>query len=236
MSACTLIVLAAGRGERLGGPLPKQYLPLGPYPLLWHTLHRLHAHPLIAHIVPVIAPTGAALWQQIMGPWLPDLPKVAAPVAGGSERQHSVYQGLQAITQADDHWVAIHDGARPLVDQPLLDRLLAARADHDAIIPALMAGDTVKQINAQQQVITTLQRSSLCLVQTPQLFRLGLIRHAHQQAAAASFLGTDDASLVERLQLPVQVVAGSASNIKITYPQDRQWAAWWLQQEESKWK
>jgi 2-C-methyl-D-erythritol 4-phosphate cytidylyltransferase len=228
-----MIVLAAGRGERCAGTLPKQYQLLGQYPLLWHTLHRVHPHPKIDHILPVIAPTGETLWQQIMGPHLHLLPKVTPPVTGGAQRQESVYQALQTIEQPDEHWVAIHDGARPLIDLPLLDRLFTARNQSEAIIPGLQATDTVKQIDDQQQIITTLDRQQICLIQTPQLFRLGLIRRAHQQARDDGFLGTDDASLVERLQVPVLLVPGSPWNRKVTYPQDQHWAAWWLQHEES---
>ncbi|MBF0098912.1 MAG: 2-C-methyl-D-erythritol 4-phosphate cytidylyltransferase [Magnetococcales bacterium] len=233
MSSCTMIVLAAGRGTRFAGALPKQYLPLGQYPLLWHTLHRIHPHPKIDHILPVIAPTGETLWQQIMGPHLHLLPKVTPPVTGGAQRQESVYRALQTLDLPDEHWVAIHDGARPLIDLPLLDRLLAARDQNDAIIPGLQAADTIKQIDNQSHITATLERQKICLIQTPQLFRLGLIRHAHQQALHDNFLGTDDASLVERLQSPVLLVPGSPWNIKVTYPQDQHWAAWWLQQEES---
>ncbi|MEO5364706.1 MAG: 2-C-methyl-D-erythritol 4-phosphate cytidylyltransferase [Magnetococcus sp. DMHC-8] len=233
MSDCTMIVLAAGRGERFGGPLPKQYLPLGGRPLLWHTLSRLHRHAQIGRIIPVIAPAGELFWQQAMHGLLHDLPKVTAPVSGGTERQHSVHQALCTLDLAEDAWVGIHDGARPLVDADLLDRLLMARARGDAIIPALAASDTVKQVDADGWIKATLDRNSICFVQTPQLFRFGWIRQAHRQAAATGFVGTDDASLVERLGRPVVVVPGSARNIKITHPLDRAWAEWLLNEEAS---
>ncbi len=233
MSNCTMIVLAAGRGERFGGPLPKQYLPLGNRPLLWHTLSRLHHHAQIDKIIPVIAPDGEDLWQRLMQPLLTDLPKVAAPVLGGRQRQHSVFNALRTLALADDAWIGIHDGARPLVDGALLDRLLEARNRGDAIIPALTASDTVKQVDPHGQIVTTLNRDSICFVQTPQLFRFRLIREAHQQAADDHFIGTDDASLVERLSHPVWVVPGGAHNIKITHPVDQTWAAWQLQGEKS---
>ncbi|MBF0461472.1 MAG: 2-C-methyl-D-erythritol 4-phosphate cytidylyltransferase [Magnetococcales bacterium] len=232
MSACTMIVLAAGQGTRFGGPLPKQYLPLCHHPLLWHTLSRLHRHPQVGCIVPVIAPHGEALWQQIMQPLLADLPKVAAPVLGGTERQHSVFQALRSLPLAEDDWVGIHDGARPLVDAAVLDRLLQARTQSDAIIPTLAASDTVKQVDAHGHIIATLDRNSIHLAQTPQLFRFGLIHQAHQQAAATQWLGTDDASLVERLARPVLTVPGSARTIKITQPLDWALAEWLLQEEE----
>ncbi|MEO5340482.1 MAG: 2-C-methyl-D-erythritol 4-phosphate cytidylyltransferase [Magnetococcus sp. MYC-9] len=232
LDPCTMIVLAAGRGERLGGPLPKQYLPLRGRPLLWHTLSRLHRHRQIDAIVPVIAPTGEGLWQQILSPLLSDLPKITPPVLGGAERQQSVFMALHTLALAEDAWVGIHDGARPLLEGDLLDRLLDARVHGEAIIPGLMASDTVKQID-RGEVVATLNRDRILLAQTPQLFRFHQIRYAHQQAAASRFIGTDDASLVERLAQPVRIVAGSARNIKITHPLDWQLAELLLQEEES---
>ena len=227
----TMIVLAAGRGQRFGGQLPKQYLPLKQRPILWHTLSRLHDHPNIKKIIPVIAPDGEELWQKIMTPQLDKLPKVSHPVTGGKERQHSVYKGLLSLTLKDHAWVAIHDGARPLVDHGLLQRLFQARQQSDAIIPAIPASDTIKRINAQGEIVETLPREQICLVQTPQLFRFGTIVQAHQQAQQHGFLGTDDASLVEQLPQKVIVVPGDTNNIKITRPQDLELAEQWLQKE-----
>ncbi len=229
---CTMIVLAAGRGERFGGPLPKQYLPLLDRPLLWHTLSRLHRHPQISHIIPVIAPTGERLWQQIMQPLLTHLPKVSPAVIGGTERQHSVFNALRSLKLPENGWVGIHDGARPLVDVELLDRLFAARSRADAIIPTLPVSDTVKQVRADGAVIATLERAGIHRVQTPQLFRFKQILDAHQQAADSRFIGTDDASLLERLALPVVVVPGASYNIKITQPLDYMLAELLLQREE----
>ncbi|MEO5352519.1 MAG: 2-C-methyl-D-erythritol 4-phosphate cytidylyltransferase [Magnetococcus sp. XQGC-1] len=233
MSECTMVVLAAGRGERFGGTLPKQYLPLHGQPLLWHTLSRLHRHTHITRIVPVISPTGEELWQQILQPLLNTLPKVTPPLLGGTERQYSVFKALLALNLADDAWIGIHDAARPLVDDDLLERLLRAREQGDAIIPTLPASDTVKRVDRHGQVVATLDRTVIHLAQTPQLFRFGQILHAHRQAEADRFIGTDDASLVERLSLPVMVVPGSARNIKITHPLDRAWAEQLLQEEKS---
>lgn len=235
----TMIVLAAGRGQRFGGSLPKQYLPLRHHPILWHTLSRLHNHAQICKIIPVIAPNGEELWQKIMVPHLDALPKVTTPVEGGEERQHSVFKALLSLNLEDNAWVGIHDGARPLVDQGLLDRLFQARDHSDAIMPAILASDTIKRINPQGYIIETLDRENIRLAQTPQLFRFGWILQAHQHAAKAHFLGTDDASLVERLQgtanlsCPVFVVPGNADMIKITRPLDRDLAEQLLQKEES---
>lgn len=235
----TIIVLAAGLGQRFGGSLPKQYLPLRHRPILWHTLSRLHHHAQISKIIPVIAPNGEELWQKIMVPLLDQLPKVTTPVEGGDERQHSVFKALVSLNLADDAWVGIHDGARPLVDQGLLERLFQARVRSDAIIPAIPASDTVKHVDPQGHIIETLDRENIRLAQTPQLFRLGLILHAHQQAAKEAFLGTDDASLIERLYATthlsgqIVVVPGSANTIKITRQLDLDLAERLLQEEES---
>ena len=129
-------------------------------------------------------------------------------------------------------WIGIHDGARPLVDAGLLDRLLQARTRGDAIIPSLAASDTIKQINPQGYVVATLDRKTVHGVQTPQLFRFRLILRAHQQAEACQWLGTDDASLVERLPHPVLAVPGSVGNIKITRPLDWILAERLLQEEK----
>lgn len=234
----TMIVLAAGRGRRFGGPLPKQYMPLRNRPVLWHALCRLHSHTQVGSIVPVIAPDGEELWQEIMVPLLDTLPKVAAPVAGGDERQHSVFKALRALTLAEDAWVGIHDGARPLVDPDMMARLFQARQVGDAILPVMPARDTLKRLDPRGHVVETLDRESVRLAQTPQLFRFGLIFRAHQQAAARAFLGTDDASLVEcmqgttRFSPEVVTVDGSANTFKITQSLDRDLAELLLQTEE----
>lgn len=220
---CTLLLVAAGRGRRFGGDKPKQYQPLGNLPIVVHTLRALHRHPLIPRIQPVIAPDGADYWQAL-APYLTDLPKVSPPIAGGAERQESVWRGLEHLRLDADHWVGIHDAVRPLIAQGLLDRLFAARDHGDALIPALDAHDTVKQSDGHGQVIATLDRARIHLAQTPQVFRHGLILAAHRQAREQGFQGTDDASLIEWLGQPVHLVAGDYANIKITRPEDTMWA------------
>lgn len=217
---CLMIVVAAGKGVRLGGERPKQYLPLAGRPMVWHTLHRLQAHPLVARIVPVIAPDGEPLWREYLGPWLGELPKVATPVHGGAERQDSVRQALERLDWPLDGWVGIHDGARPLVSRRVLDPLFAARANMDAVLSALPVHDTVKWTSPDGVVEQTLERSRIWLAHTPQVFRYRLILEAHRRARDEGFLGTDDASLVERMGVPVGVVAGDRRNLKVTGPGD----------------
>ncbi|NGZ07287.1 MAG: bifunctional 2-C-methyl-D-erythritol 4-phosphate cytidylyltransferase/2-C-methyl-D-erythritol 2,4-cyclodiphosphate synthase [Magnetococcales bacterium] len=218
----TVIVVAAGRGTRFGGDLPKQYHPIGTQPLLAHTLNRLHDHPLIHTILPVIAPDGAELWQQILKPHLPGWTKMLPPVPGGAERQESVFKGLQVLSHSlsGQAWVAIHDGARPFPSRALLDRLFKARCQADAIIPAIVIQDTIKRIDETGIVTETLNRATLRRIQTPQLFRFGPLWHCHQEATRLGQTATDDAALLEHHQYPVLTVAGEESNLKVTRPED----------------
>ncbi|MBF0321477.1 MAG: 2-C-methyl-D-erythritol 4-phosphate cytidylyltransferase [Magnetococcales bacterium] len=231
MAPCTMLVVAAGRGQRFGGVLPKQYREVAGVPLLVHTLTHLHAHPLIDQIVPVISPDGFALWEKILHPYLDRLPKVAFPVAGGRERQHSVRHGLESLTLPPDAWVGIHDGARPWVPRDLLDRLFQARETADALIAALSAHDTVKQVATDHRIGATLNRQEIWLAQTPQIFRYAQILAAHIQAAQEGFIGTDDASLLERQGMPVHVVPGDARTIKVTHPHDEALITFYLRGE-----
>ncbi|MBF0370189.1 MAG: 2-C-methyl-D-erythritol 4-phosphate cytidylyltransferase [Magnetococcales bacterium] len=240
-SLCPMIVVAAGQGHRFGGERPKQYIELGGKPILYHTLAHLHGTPLIPYILPVIAPDGKELWEEWIGPHLSTLPKVLPPVLGGVERQDSVYLALKRL-QSDSpeegmntppEWIGIHDGVRPLVYPSLLARLLDARKESDALIAAIPAQDTVKQVNAEGAIEKTLDRSTLWLAQTPQIFRYRLIMDAHEQARRDHYTGTDDASLLERLGIQPKVVTGDARNLKITRPEERHLAEFLLQQEIS---
>ncbi|MBF0144343.1 MAG: 2-C-methyl-D-erythritol 4-phosphate cytidylyltransferase [Magnetococcales bacterium] len=220
-STVPFIVVAAGSGRRFGASLPKQYQPLLGQPLLAHTLKNLHDDPRIGPILPVIAPDGTALWDQWMAPCLAELPKLLPPIAGGEERQASVFAGLQALTHLRPEWVGVHDGARPFVTSEMIGRLLAAcRHDLAGVIVALPVADTVKWVDAGRRIQETLDRDRTWLAQTPQLFRYESIVRAHNHARENGFLGTDDASLLERLGLPVVVVPGDPRNIKVTRPED----------------
>lgn len=225
----TFLVVAAGQGRRFGGELPKQYQSLSGRPVLWHTFKILQDHHLVKGIVPIIAPDGRELWDSVMEPEIDGMSKLHAPVAGGAERQFSVANGLASLSVDARQWVAIHDGARPLLSLQLLDRLFAARDGSDALVTAIPAIDTIKQVGQGGVISKTLDRSTIWLAQTPQLFRYGLIRQAHDEAAKAGFVGTDDASLLEWLGVAVQVVSGDVANIKITQPADLALAAWLLQ-------
>lgn len=216
--AVHVLVPAAGAGRRIGAAINKQYLELGDRPILAHTLARLAALPEVATIR-VIVPAAECDFcrEEVVTRYAPA--KVAGVVAGGAERQDSVRNGLAACVAAADDLVLIHDGVRPFFPREAIAKLLTVTARLGAAVLAIPAQDTIKEALAGQ-VVRTLERSRLWQVQTPQAFRFASIRAAHEQALAAGFTGTDDASLVEWQGGAVGIVAGSPYNFKITTPAD----------------
>lgn len=138
-------------------------------------------------------------------------------VSGGAERQHSVYNGLKAVKESD--FVLIHDGARPFITIEKIHELVKEANEHGAAVPAVPMKDTVKRVS-QGFVDETVERSSLWAIQTPQAFRVSLILEAHERARQEGYVGTDDASLVERIGKKVKVIEGNYRNIKLTTPDD----------------
>ena len=146
-----------------------------------------------------------------------DLPKVKAIVEGGEDRTESVSRGI-AHTSGD--FIAVHDGARPLVTPELISRVIEAAKIHDAAVAAVPCINTVKETGGDDFVRHTLDRSRLWQIQTPQIFKADLLRRAYEEAAAEGVSATDDSALVERLGVPVKLVMGSYENIKVTRPED----------------
>lgn len=212
MTSCFALVVAAGRGTRLGGPLPKQYLPLGGVPLLRHTLKALSSHPKIGRVAVVIHPDDRALYDDAARGL--DLPP---PVSGGAERQDSVRNGIESFEGAAPDKVLIHDGARPFLSHDVIDRVLDALDQGPAAIAALPIRDTVKRSNEGVSV-ETLDRSSLWRAQTPQGFRYKEILAAHRAAKGDNL--TDDAAVAELAGLAVRLVEGSEENFKVTTGED----------------
>ncbi|MFO7708929.1 MAG: 2-C-methyl-D-erythritol 4-phosphate cytidylyltransferase [Desulfobacterales bacterium] len=214
------LIVAAGKGSRLPGSQPKQYLPLAGVPMLVRTLRAMEACATrFERIVLVIPPEDVDFCRQrIVAP--AGLKTTVALVAGGARRQDSVYRGLRDLGPDDAAVVVIHDGVRPLVPPPLIDACVEAARQHGAGIAGVPAWDTVKRSEEGGVIASTLPRETIWLAQTPQAFRLGLIRRAHEQAQREGFHGTDDAALVERLGTPVRLVPGSRRNIKITTRED----------------
>ncbi|MEV8465547.1 bifunctional 2-C-methyl-D-erythritol 4-phosphate cytidylyltransferase/2-C-methyl-D-erythritol 2,4-cyclodiphosphate synthase [Fluviibacterium sp. DFM31] len=209
MTAAAVIV-AAGRGTRAGGALPKQYQPLRGEPVLAHTLRALARHPQVSVLVMVIHPEDADLFAALPHPDLP-----LHVVHGGASRDASVQAGLAAVPDTCDR-VLIHDAARPLVSRRVIDGVLAALATHPGAAPAVAVTDALWR-GADGQVTGTQNRAGLFRAQTPQGFHLDAIRAAH---AAHPGGAADDVEVARAHGLDVAITAGDENNIKITLPQD----------------
>ena len=223
VSGVGALVVAAGRGNRLGGELPKQYLPIGPWPMLRYSLVRLAAHPRVDVVRTVIHPDDGDLFADAA-----EGLDIGEPVAGGATRQESVRKGLESLADAGFDAVLIHDGARPFLDASLIDRVLDGLTEADGAIPAVLVSDTLKRMEANGHIAETVPRNGLWRAQTPQGFRYAAIRGAHGQAAGGPEL-TDDAQVAEAAGLTVDIVQGAEANVKITTPEDRARAQRWLQ-------
>ncbi len=212
MTTCIALVVAAGRGTRLGGPRPKQYLPLAGQPLLRYSLATLAAHPAIDHVRVVFNPDDRGLYEDAAR-GLDLLPAVA----GGAARQDSVRLGLESLGEFAPQRVLIHDGARPFLDGATIERVLSALDSAAGAIPALPLRDTVKR-GAEGQIVETLDRSALWRAQTPQGFHYQPILAAHRAAAGRDL--SDDAAVAERAGLAVRLVEGNEENFKVTTAED----------------
>jgi 2-C-methyl-D-erythritol 4-phosphate cytidylyltransferase len=212
------VVPAAGRGLRMGGSVPKQFLALGGEPLILHSLRVLQASPVIDEII-------LAVPQNEMEYCLAEIvanhhfTKVTKVVPGGHERQDSVRHALEA-THDDVNVVLVHDAVRPFLTQRMVEEVVTTARAKGAAIIALPMKDTVKQVGADHIIERTVDRQSLWLAQTPQAFRRDWLLAAHRKAHAEGVRATDDAYLIEWYGHPVSVVEGSGENIKVTRPED----------------
>jgi 2-C-methyl-D-erythritol 4-phosphate cytidylyltransferase len=211
------LLLAAGRGERLGASVPKAFVPLRGRPLVLRAAAALAACPEIDRIVPVLGADELARWPGLASDFA-GAERLAPPVAGGAERQDSMRAGLAALPH-EVEWVAVHDAARPLVRPADVARVVAAAVRTGAALLAVPVRDTLKRVGGGL-VSETLPRTACFAAQTPQVFRASLLREALAKAEAEGFVATDDAQLVERLGAPVEVVEGDPRNLKITGPED----------------
>jgi 2-C-methyl-D-erythritol 4-phosphate cytidylyltransferase len=224
---CWGVVPAAGIGSRMGGDIPKQYLVLAEQTILEHSVQALLSCDALDAVVVALHPEDA-MARQLSG--LADPRIVFTP--GGDNRSDSVLAGLRALADRahDNDWVLVHDAARPCLAQSDLARLLdTVSLTGIGGILAEPVVDTVKRADEAGLVQTTLDRSTLWRAQTPQMFRLGLLRTALEDALAAGASVTDEASAMELAGHPVKLVAGSANNIKITVPGDISLAEFYLQ-------
>ena len=212
------LVPAAGRGLRMGGSVPKQFLSLGGEPLVIQSLRALQAAPVVGQIILAVPPADVEYCEhEIVS--RQRFTKVTKVVAGGAERQDSVRHALAQIP-SDTEIVLIHDAVRPFVTLRMIAEVVAAARKEGAAIIALPTRDTVKQVRMDGMIERTVDRTPLWLAQTPQAFRRDWIETAHRKAHAEGVRATDDASLVEWLGYSVAVVEGSGENIKVTRPED----------------
>lgn len=217
------IIVAGGKGLRMGGDIPKQFIPVNGMPVLMHTIRRFREYDPQMHIVLVLPKDHQDYWRQLCGEYhFTDRHDIAD---GGPTRFHSSQNGIMALAEAPDtDIVAIHDGVRPLVSVETIGRCFTAAAESGAAIPVLPVIDTLRYVgHADENGVNTepghnVLRSDYRVVQTPQTFRLALLRRAFTQPFSERF--TDDASVVEALGEKVAMVDGNRENIKITTPYD----------------
>jgi 2-C-methyl-D-erythritol 4-phosphate cytidylyltransferase len=226
-----VILPAAGLGTRMAGPQPKQFLALNGLPILIHSLRAFAAVERVTAIYVAVRATEIdRVEAQVAEYGLSDRVKV---VEGGDNRQESVSHALAALSAEPDDIVLVHDAVRPLIDAATIDRTIDAVVEFGAAIVGLPAVDTIKHVErtAHGALITaTIPREFVVLAQTPQGFRYGLLEKSFAEATADGFVGTDEASVVERAGHPVAVVHGSQVNLKITQPGDLELAEFYLRQ------
>jgi 2-C-methyl-D-erythritol 4-phosphate cytidylyltransferase len=214
------VIVAGGSGDRFGREGGKQLAPVGGAPLIAHTLRAFEASGAVDAVVVVCHPDRVGDCRAAVES--SGASKVVAVVPGGETRRMSVAAGLAALPPECDV-VAVHDGARALVEEATIDAAiaeLASRPDADGVVVGHPAFDTMKDVDASGRVVSTLDRSCLWVAQTPQVFRRAKLARAHDRAAADGFEGTDDASLVERDGGTVMMLQGPRWNFKVTVPED----------------
>ncbi len=202
----------------MGGDVPKQFVTLGGLPILVHSLLALEGADSVAGIVLVVPAADREHCQREIVT-RHGFTKVTRIVAGGPERQDSVRLGLESIREEAD-LILVHDAVRPFLTADMIARVLARAAEWGAAVVAIPMRDTVKQAGEDGLVARTVDRRGLWLAQTPQAFRIEVLREAHRKAHLEGYRATDDAQLVEWLGRPVALVEGSGENIKITRPED----------------
>ena len=220
-----VIVPAAGLGKRFGTSARKAFVPLDGIPLLAHTLKRLNREPLITDIIPVLRGQDTKTGLEIAEDH--KLDKVRWIAAGGPERQDSIYNGLMLLEKmgggiSPDTLILVHDGARPVIPKGTIHRLISASEVEgiDGAAPGVPAKETLKSVDQDGIITSTVDREKIRAIQTPQLFPFSLLKKAYEQAFKDGFYGTDDAALVERIGGKIKIIPGSPLNIKVTTPED----------------
>jgi 2-C-methyl-D-erythritol 4-phosphate cytidylyltransferase len=234
-----VIIPAAGLGTRMTSPggakakkQSKQFTELGGTPILIHTLRKFAAHPRVAEIFVALRKDEIAGFRERLQSEAKDiLQKKVELVEGGEHRQESVAHALAAVSAARDDVILVHDAVRPFVTAEIINEVIEGAKKNGAAIAGMPAVDTIKQVDrtADGALITaTIPRERVVMAQTPQGFRYEILKKAFDEAAADGFMGTDEASLVERSGGAVAVVMGSPRNLKITTPSDMALAEFYL--------
>lgn len=214
---CTAVIVAAGKGKRMGTEISKQFLPLGGKEILAHTVQKFEKATNIRDIILVTGVDSLQDVQEMAQEY--GWEKIVSIVAGGKERQDSVWNGLQQVA-VDTEIILIHDGVRPFVTEDILNGSIETALEMGGCVAGVPAKDTIKVCDGENIAIATPDRSALWQIQTPQTFRKERIVKAYEQAKEDGFVGTDDASFAEHCGYPVKVIMGSYRNIKITTKED----------------
>ena len=219
------IIVAGGKGLRMGGEVPKQFLPIGGKPVLMHTIEAFRIALEGVRIVLVLPAEQHDYWKRLCDEYGFHSPELIAK--GGETRFHSVRNGLALLPDDADAVVGVHDGVRPFVSADTIRRCYAAAAEGKAVVPVVPVVETVRQILPDGKSVTR-PRNDYRLVQTPQTFPLTLLHQAYQQPYTEAF--TDDASVVEALGKEIVMIEGNRENIKLTTPNDLCFAEYVIKQ------
>ncbi len=226
LHTASAVIVAAGSGLRMRSTVAKQFIEIGNIPIIARTLQVFALHRSISNICLVVPGQDIDFCRQVILPHV-DSGKQIMIIAGGARRQDSVYLGIKAMDRHEPV-VVIHDGVRPFVSPENIEACVDGAAETGACIAGIPASDTLKRVSEGSVIAQTVSRDNIWLAQTPQAFGWDLIKKAFEQASADGFAATDDASLVERMGVPVLIIEGSRRNIKITTPEDLEMAAGFL--------
>lgn len=215
---CSVVIVAAGKGTRMGMDINKQYLNLKGKEVVAHTISSFEECDDIDEIIVVTGENEKEYFKENVWERY-GFKKIKSIAIGGKERQDSVYNGLSMVSRWSDV-VLIHDGARPLIAKKQIKESIKIATEIGACVVGVPVKDTIKVCDEKQSVIGTPARDTLWIVQTPQAFRYDWIMKAYANAKEKGVQGTDDAMLVEELGYPLQMIKGSYGNIKITTPED----------------
>lgn len=212
-----VIIVAAGTGSRMKANINKQFIKLNDKEIITYTIEKFYNNKNINDIVIVVKEDEAEFFKkEILDKYSFNNIKIAY---GGKERQDSVYNGIKALDK-NCKYVLVHDGARPFVNEDIINRSLEEVQKYKTVVVGVPVKDTIKVVNNNNDIVDTPNRSTLWSVQTPQTFDYNVIKRAYEDAFDNNFYGTDDAMLVERIGYTVKMIYGSYNNIKVTTPED----------------